>query len=282
MSGILSAIPYPPLDPVLVRLGPVAVRWYGLAYLLGFVLAYALLRRMVRTGRLRVPADHLSDLMTWLIAGVLVGGRLGWWVFYYRGDGANEPWYAPLAVWQGGMSFHGGLVGVATALAAWSYLRNAPFWNVADAVALVAPVGLFLGRIANFVNAELVGRPTSLPWGVVFPGDSFARHPSQLYEALLEGPVLMAALWWWAWRGRPRSGQVSAAFLVLYGFFRFLVEFTRQPDEQLGFIAFGWVTMGQALSITLVAAGVLLAWSIGSQRRNPRSSPVHPASPERA
>lgn len=258
MGDILSAIPYPSLDPVAVRFGPLAVRWYGLAYLLGFALAYILLRRMVRSGRLQVALPQLSDLMTWLVLGVLAGGRLGWWLFYYRGEGAAEPWYAPLAIWQGGMSFHGGLAGVAAVVIVWARVQNVSLWNVADALALVAPLGLFFGRIANFINAELVGRPTSLPWGVIFPGDLVARHPSQLYEAVLEGPILLLALWWMVRRGLQGSGQVAAAFIALYGLVRFLVEFTRQPDEQLGFIAFGWLTMGQLLSAVLLVLGLSL------------------------
>jgi phosphatidylglycerol---prolipoprotein diacylglyceryl transferase len=257
MDRILSAITYPSIDPVIVQLGPLALRWYGLAFVLGFVAAGLLLRQMIRSRRLRMTTDRLSDLMMWLVAGVLVGGRLGWWLFYHRSDGAAEPWYAPLAIWEGGMSFHGGLAGVAVALLSWSRLRRAPLWNIADALALVAPIGLFFGRIANFINGELVGRPTDLPWGVIFPGDSFARHPSQLYEAILEGPVLLLVLWWFA-RRRPAAGSVAAMFLIFYGLFRFAVEFTRQPDEQLGFIALGWLTMGQLLSAALATAGLVL------------------------
>jgi phosphatidylglycerol---prolipoprotein diacylglyceryl transferase len=257
MIGILSAIVYPSIDPVIVQLGPLAVRWYGLAYVLGFVVASLLLGRMIQTGRLQITRDDLSQLMMWLVAGVLIGGRLGWWVFYHRDGGAVEPWYAPLAIWEGGMSFHGGLAGVAAALLIWTRFRRAPLWNIADALALVAPLGLFFGRIANFINAELVGRPTDLPWGVIFPGDSFARHPSQLYEAILEGPVLLLVLWWLA-RRRPGAGSVAALFLIVYGLFRFAVEFTREPDEQLGFIAFGWLTMGQLLSAAVAFAGIVL------------------------
>jgi phosphatidylglycerol:prolipoprotein diacylglycerol transferase len=266
MTGILSAIPHPSIDPVIFRLGPLALRWYGLAYLAGFAMGYVLLRRMVRTGRLRISTDDLLSLIGWLVLGVLVGGRFGWWVFYYGGQGAAEPWYAPVAIWQGGMSFHGGLAGVAVVLAIWTTLRGMPFWNIADALALVAPVGLFLGRIANFVNAELVGRPTDLVWEVIFPGETFARHPSQLYEAVLEGPLLLLVLWSMAWRGRLGDGQIAAAFLIAYGAFRFVVEFTRQPDEQLGFILFGWLTMGQLLSGIIVAAGIGL-WLHRHERR---------------
>ncbi len=257
----LAAIQYPQIDPVVFHIGPLAVRWYGLAYLLGFLLAYLGLRRLIRRGELRLTYEGLADLVGWLIAGVVVGGRAGWWIFYHRGGGV-EPWYEPFAVWHGGMSFHGGLIGVAVVLLVWAWAKKATFWHIADAAALVAPVGLFFGRVANFINAELVGRSTDLPWGVLFPGESIARHPSQLYEAALEGPLLLLLLWAiWKWR-RPRDGRIAALFLILYGAFRFAVEFTRQPDEQLGFIALGWLTMGQLLSAALVIVGVLLwlAW----------------------
>ena len=242
----LAAILYPPFDPVALRIGPVSVRWYGLAYAAAFVLAYLLLARMSRRGLLRVPVAALGDLIGWLAVGVIVGGRAGWWLFYHRGGGP-EPLYEPVAIWHGGMSFHGGLAGVAVALLLWSWRSGAPFWNLADCAALVAPLGLLLGRVANFVNAELVGRPTDAPWGVVFPGDTFARHPSQLYEGVLEGPVLLACLWAAGRLLRLRDGRLAALFLVLYGAFRFGVEFTREPDPQLGFIALGWLTMGQVL-----------------------------------
>lgn len=254
----LASIQYPQIDPVLFRVGPLAVRWYGLAYLLGFLLAYIVLRRLIRRGALRLSPDALADLIGWLIVGVIVGGRAGWWLFYHRGGGV-EPWYEPLAIWHGGMSFHGGLIGVAVALGAWAWLNRASFWNLADGLALVAPIGLFLGRVANFINAELIGRPTDLPWGVIFPGDAIARHPSQLYEAALEGPLLLLLLWC-VRRLDVREGQVSALFLVGYGLFRFAVEFARQPDEQVGFVAFGWLTMGQLLSALLIVVGLTVWW----------------------
>lgn len=191
----------------------------------------------------------------------MVGGRLGWWLFYHRREGAAEPWYEPIAIWHGGMSFHGGLVGVIIALALWSRARRAPLWNLVDAAALATPIGLFFGRIANFISAELVGRPTGVPWGMIFPGDTVPRHPSQLYEAMLEGPLLLFLLWAVRNRLRPSEGRTAALFLGLYGLFRFAVEFTRQPDSQLGFIAFGWLTMGQLLSLLLVGAGIAL-WLI--------------------
>jgi phosphatidylglycerol---prolipoprotein diacylglyceryl transferase len=258
MDAILSSIAYPQIDPVIVRLGPVAIRWYGAAYVAGFFFAYVLLRRMIHTGRLRIAPSELSDLATWLVLGVIVGGRLGWWLIYHRPTASVEPWYEPVALWHGGMSFHGGLIGVVVALAAWSGFAHKPVWNIADCLALVAPIGLCFGRIANFINGELVGRRTNLPWGVVFPGESFARHPSQLYEAVLEGPVLLFTLWLLTPRARNHPGMIAALFIVLYGLVRFAVEFTRQPDEQIGFIAFGWLTMGQLLSVGLVMAGVAL------------------------
>lgn len=270
MIAVLSVLPYPHLDPVAFRLGPLAVRWYGLAYLTAFAAGYAVLLHMSRRGVLRVAPDLVGELVAWLAAGVVLGGRAGWWLFYHRGGGP-EPWYEPLALWHGGMSFHGGLLGVCAALALWSWRRRASFWNLADALALVAPLGLFLGRLANFVNAELVGRPTALPWGMVFPGDTVARHPSQLYEALLEGPLLLAVLWvaHRTFRRRPGDGTLAALFLVLYGLFRFAVEFVRQPDEQLGFIALGWLTMGQLLSAALAVVGTAL-WFWRSTSRHGR------------
>jgi phosphatidylglycerol:prolipoprotein diacylglycerol transferase len=262
---VLSAINLSPIDPVILRVGPLAIRWYGVAYLAAFAFAYAALVRLVWRGTLRISSAALTDLIGWLALGVLIGGRLGWWLLYHRGDFA-EPWYEPLALWHGGMSFHGGLFGVAIAMLVWTRRHHAPFLNVADCFALVAPVGLFLGRIANFINAELVGRVTDVPWAMVFPGESVARHPSQLYEALLEGPALLTLLWSTKHRVRLRDGQIAALFLIAYGLFRFSVEFTRQPDEQIGFLAFDWVTMGQLLSVLTSFAGSLL-WYISLQSR---------------
>jgi phosphatidylglycerol:prolipoprotein diacylglycerol transferase len=254
---LLATIVYPQFDPVLVRFGPVAIRWYGLAYLLGFLTTYVMLLNFSRRGMLRIARQDVGDLISWLAIAVMVGGRFGWWFFYHRAGGL-EPWYEPIAIWHGGMSFHGGLIAVMIALLLWCRQRRAPFWNVADCLARVTPIALFLGRLANFINAELVGRPTSLPWGVIFPGEDFPRHPSQIYEALLEGPLLLVILWFIATKYRPRDGRIAAAFLILYGLARFAVEFTRQPDPQIGFIAFGWLTMGQALSAIIVVLGAIL------------------------
>lgn len=275
MQPIFAAIVFPHLDPVALRVGPVAIRWYGLAYLLGFVAAYSALRMMIRRGLLRLSPDLLGNLVSWLAMGVLVGGRLGWWLFYHRHQGSMEPWYEPIAIWHGGMSFHGGLIGVFVALGTWSRVRQVAFWNLADSAALVTPIGLFFGRIANFINAELVGRPTSVSWGMIFPGDTVPRHPSQLYEALFEGPLLLFILWTARKYLRLRDGNISALFLILYGLVRFLVEFTREPDPQLGFIAFGWLTMGQLLSALLAGTGIVLL----SLRQTPKSDSMSTASP---
>lgn len=260
MSRLLAAIPFPDIDPVLFRVGWLSIRWYGIAYLLGFLAAHIILRRMTRHRILNLTESNLSDLMAWIVAGVLVGGRIGWWVFYHRSAGADEPWYEALAIWRGGMSFHGGLAGVVVALLVWAWRKHASFWNLADCTALVAPIGLFFGRIANFINAELVGRPTAVPWGILFPGDTVARHPSQLYEAMLEGPILLMLLWSARRWLQLRNGQLAAVFMILYGTFRFLVETTREPDPQLGFIAFNWLTMGQLLSALMLASGVILVF----------------------
>lgn len=274
--SFLSAIQYPPLDPVVFQFGPLAVRWYGLAYVLAFAIGYFTLRHLTAKGHLRTPADALAGLVGWLTFGVLIGGRLGWWLWYHE-PAAADSWYEPLAIWHGGMSFHGGLLGVVLALGLWTWLQRVSFWNVADCLAMIVPIGLFFGRIANFINAELRGRPTEVPWGVIFPGETIARHPSQLYEAILEGPILLLILWLARKTLPSRDGQTAGLFLVGYGVLRFLVEFTRQPDEQLGFIAFGWLTMGQLLSAGLLLAGaaILLA------RRGGEKSEKHVPSNQR-
>lgn len=248
----------PRIDPVALRIGPLAVHWYGLAYVLGFALCYVGLRVMIARGILRLTPEDLGDFLLWSVIGVVAGGRTGWWIFYHRSAATPEPWYEPFAAWHGGMSFHGGLLGVAVAAGIWTHLRHASFWNVADCVALVAPMGLFFGRLANFVNAELVGRAATVPWAVVFPGDPTPRHPSQLYEAMLEGPVLLGLLWAAKALLPARDGAIASIFLCLYALFRMFAELFRQPDPQLGFIAFGWLTMGQLLSFAIMIAGVVL------------------------
>jgi phosphatidylglycerol:prolipoprotein diacylglycerol transferase len=262
----LGLIPYPKIDPVMFHVGPLKIRWYGMAYLVGFVIAYLVLIRLVRKNVLRISEEWLSDLVGWLALGVVVGGRSGWWIFYHRADPEiPETWWEPFAIWHGGMSFHGGLTGVLVVLYIWCRIRKAPLLNIADCLALVTPIGLCLGRVANFINAELVGRVSNVPWAMIFPGYTEARHPSQLYEAILEGPVLLAALWALKKWGKFRDGQIAAAFVVFYAVFRFLVEYTREPDKQLGFILGHWLTMGQLLSFIIGVAGAV--WWIILQRR---------------
>lgn len=273
LADSLAAIEFPHISPVIFQVGPIKVRWYGMAYLVGFALAYAVLVRLSRRGRLRISQTDVSDLIGWLVIGVMVGGRGGWWLFYHVAQGP-EPWYEPVAVWHGGMSFHGGLIGVLSVVWIWCRQTKSPFWNVADCAALVVPIGLFFGRIANFINAELVGRPSNLPWAVRFPGDDFTRHPSQIYEALLEGPLLLVSLWladrWLA----KSDGKIAGLFVILYGIFRFCVEFTREPDRQLGYIAFGWLTMGQLLSVLFTLGGVVLWWLAPGPLEANSSGPV--------
>lgn len=252
---MLAYFNFPNISPVLFRLGPIAIRWYGMAYLAAFAAAYGALRWRIRQHRLDLTTVQLSDLLSWLVAGVIFGGRIGWWLAYYRAS-PSDSWYEPLAIWHGGMSFHGGLAGVIIATALWARRARVPLLDLTDNLAIVTPLGLFFGRLANFVNAELVGRPTSVPWGVIFPGETFPRHPSQLYEAILEGPVLLGVL-----RLVERlfgRRNLSGAFLVTYGLIRFSAEFFREPDPQLGFIAFGWLTMGQILSLATVGVGIAL------------------------
>jgi len=257
-------IPYPQIDPTIIKIGPLALRWYGLMYLLGFLASYFLVRLQIqedwKRGLVRDKEQEerlLEGLIVALVAGVILGGRLGYVLFY------NLPYFLrhPLeifATWHGGMSFHGGAIGVA--LAGWIYCKRheTDFFLWADRFAVTAPIGLGLGRIGNFINGELFGRPTDVPWAMIFPqGGMVPRHPSQLYEAFFEGPVLFLILW--PLRKRPwPTGTKLAVFFMAYGLIRFFLEFFREPDPQLGFIAFGWLTMGQALSILLIVLGAII------------------------
>ena len=248
---------FPDIDPVAVDLGFLQIRWYGISYIAGIVGAWALLHYRAKSGRFGWTTVQVADLMFYGILGVIVGGRLGSVLFY------NLPYYLnnPLdmvKLWHGGMSFHGGLLGVI--IAAWLYGRRTDktFFAVTDFLAPVVPVGLFTGRIGNFINAELWGKPSELPWAVVFPNaGTLPRHPSQLYEAFLEGLCLFIILWWFSARPRPLMAA-SGLFLLCYGLFRFAVEFVRVPDAQLGYLGFGWVTMGQVLSLPMILIGIVL------------------------
>jgi len=250
---------HPSFDPVAVHIGPLAVRWYGLMYLLGFAAGWGLGRRRAsRPGSGWTPRE-VDDMVTLCMFGLIIGARLGYVLFYDLPVFLAEP-LSMLAIWKGGMSFHGGLAGICFCLWWFGRRTGRSFMQVADFLVPLCPLGLLAGRLGNFINGELFGRPTDLPWGMVFPGGGLApRHPSQLYEAGLEGVLLFTVVWLFSARKRP-TGAVGGLFALLYGCFRFTVEFARQPDPQLGFIALGWLTMGQLLSVPLIAIGGWLLW----------------------
>ena len=264
------ALAFPSIDPVLIQIGPFAIRWYALAYIVGLVAGWRYVRRLVqRPGWQLTPLD-VDDLLLYVTLGVVLGGRLGYVLFYRPGYYLSQPLEA-LAVWQGGMSFHGGVVGVIAAMGLFAYLRRRSFLEVGDAVVCAVPIGLFLGRIANFINGELFGRVTDVPWGMVFPhGGPEPRHPSQLYEAGLEGIALFVVLALFAWRPRDpaTAGRLSGVFLIGYALARSFAELFREPDAHLGFLWAG-LTMGQLLSLPMLAVGLaLVAWSYARPRRS--------------
>jgi phosphatidylglycerol---prolipoprotein diacylglyceryl transferase len=256
----------PNIDPVAIHLGPLQIHWYGIMYLLGFAAAWWLgVQRAGRPGS-GWKREEVGDLMFYAVLGVILGGRLGY-VLFYKPDFYFENPLKIFALWDGGMSFHGGLVGVIAAMAWYARLTQRGFFAVADFVAPMVPIGLGLGRIGNFINQELWGKVTDVPWGMVFArtGGPEPRHPTQLYEFALEGIVLFAILWWYSSRPRP-AGAVAGMFLVCYSVFRFLVELLRVPDDHLDYLAFGWVTMGQLLSLPMFLYGAWLIWRAYAKR----------------
>jgi len=257
------ALAFPPIDPILIQVGPFAIRWYALAYIVGLVLGWRYVRRLVQRPGWQLTPLEIDDLLLYVTLGVVLGGRFGYVLFYRPLFYLSHPFEA-LAVWQGGMSFHGGTVGVILAMWLFSYLRKRSFLEIGDAVVCAIPIGLFFGRIANFINAELYGRTTDVWWGVVFPtGGPEPRHPSQLYEAMLEGVVLFAILAAMGWRPRDpaTAGRLSGVFLMGYAVARTVVEMFREPDAHLGFLWAGF-TMGQLLSLPMLVAGLtLVVWS---------------------
>lgn len=272
---------YPPLNPVALQLGPVSlagrtlgplqIHWYGIMYGIGFILTYFIVRAQVRRRQLPLPDSDVADFIMYMIMGVILGGRLGYILFYNLRDYLAHP-AEMLAVWHGGMSFHGGLIG--TVIAGYWFCRHKglKFLEMADIVIVAVPLGLGLGRLGNFINDELWGRPTNVPWAMVFPSDPLGlpRHPSQLYEFALEGIVLFLVLFLMS-RRRPTPGVLMGTFLIGYGIIRFGLEFLRNPDAQLGFVL-GPFSMGQLLSIPMVLAGIgLIAW-VRSRRVSPASS----------
>ncbi len=284
------------IDPIAFSAGPLKVHWYGIMYMLGFAVAWVLGRRRVRAGRLPgVDEQAYSDLLFYSMLGVILGGRLGYVLFYDLQNYLQNPLLI-FKIWQGGMSFHGGLLGVVAACFWWSRRHRLHLFDTVDFMAPLVPAGLGLGRLGNFINGELWGKYTEAGWGVIFPYaetgmsqmeptalraqyasgalDALARHPTQLYQMVLEGVVLFAVVWWFSRKPRGRYA-VSGMFALCYGLCRFLVEFVRLPDEQLGYIAFDWLTMGQVLSLPLVVLGIVL---LAMSRKAPVLAAQTPAS----
>jgi phosphatidylglycerol:prolipoprotein diacylglycerol transferase len=261
---------YPHINPIAVSIGPIfgigplRVHWYGIMYLIGFVAAWWLARYRSRQPGSTWSALDIDDLIFYSAIGVIVGGRLGWCLFYGR-DVIAENWLNVFHIWDGGMSFHGGMTGVVVAGCVFARVKNKLIADVCDFLAPLPGIGLLAGRLGNFINGELWGKPTNVPWAVIVDGTP--RHPSQLYESLLEGLVLFVILWWYTARPRPRLAP-TALFMVCYGTFRFLVEFVRVPDENRGYLLFGWVTTGQLLSLPMIVGGIWM-WVYAHRHNEP-------------
>jgi phosphatidylglycerol:prolipoprotein diacylglycerol transferase len=255
-------------DPVALSIGPLDLRWYSLAYIVGILAAWWLLRRMVRRPGSPMTEIHVDDLVTWCTVGVILGGRIGYVLFYDSAKFLADP-LAILRLWEGGMSFHGGFLGVLLAVFLYARSKGLSALRILDYLAVVTPIGLGLGRLANFVNGELWGRPTNGRWGIIFEGGGpLPRHPSTLYQAFLEGAVLLTVLsiLFWTTNARLKPGLLGGSFVAGYGTVRFLAEFAREPDSQLGLLALG-LSMGQWLSLPMIAIGLWLVATAG--RRTP-------------
>lgn len=253
------ALDFPNIDPVALSLGPIDIRWYALSYMAGFLLGWWAIKKFLeKYPSIYLTKDKVDDLLTWIIIGVILGGRLGYVLFYNFEYYLQHPLDA-LMIWHGGMAFHGGLIGVITAMILFAVKNKIPFFAVADRVAVVTPIGLFFGRIANFINGELYGRASDVPWAMVFIEGDVARHPSQLYQAATEGLILFTILFIAQRFATVRNhyGILSGLFLSGYAFMRFFVEYTRQPDSQLGYLI-GGLSMGQLLCIPMFLAGIAI------------------------
>ena len=268
----LAILPFPEIDPVIFQIGPLAVHWYGLAYVAGILIGWFYARRLAMNNALwrnetpAVTLQQLDDFLLWAASGIVLGGRIGYILFYDLGSVLANPIRA-IEIWNGGMSFHGGFLGTTLAMIIFARRNGIVLWSLFDIVAAVVPIGLFFGRIANFINGELWGRLSSMPWAIVFPtGGPFARHPSQLYEAALEGLVLLGLLSWFIYRRQALKspGLVTGIFVLGYALSRIFVEFFREPDAQIGYLVGGWLTMGMVLSLPMALAGI---WAITRARR---------------
>ncbi|MES2625119.1 MAG: prolipoprotein diacylglyceryl transferase [Pseudomonadota bacterium] len=253
-------LPFPEIHPVAFSLGPFPIRWYALTYLTGFAAAWWLGNKRADRPGSGWTRQQVADLITNGMLGVILGGRIGYVLFYDFADFLADPTML-VKVWQGGMSFHGGFLGVVIAMVLFARSVGKSAYEVLDFVAPLCPIGLGAGRIGNFINGELWGRATDVPWSMIFPGDPLGvpRHPSQLYQFALEGVVLFIILWWYSSKPRPRFA-VAAMFSVGYGVFRFIVEFFREPDSSLGFVAFDWMSRGQQLSLPMIIVGLAVIW----------------------
>jgi phosphatidylglycerol:prolipoprotein diacylglycerol transferase len=259
----------PHIDPVFLRLGPLEFRWYGLMYIIGFVAAYFVINAEAKRRKMPLSRDDVADMIFAVALGVILGGRTGYVLFYNLPEYISHP-LKVFAVWEGGMSFHGGFIGAIIAVCWFARKKRIDRFLIGDLCSMATPIGLGLGRIGNFINGELYGRVTAVPWGMVFPdprAGGLPRHPSQLYEAFLEGPVLFLILWVLGRKERP-AGVIFWALFAFYGLFRFFVEFFREPDGQLGFFL-GNLSMGQLLSLPMALVGSFMLWrSFGGERRD--------------
>lgn len=264
----LSALAFPDIDPIIFSVGPLAVHWYGLGYVVGILFAWWYGKRLLRSHRLwpnnqaPIKPEMLDDFVIWAALGVVLGGRLGYVLFYNFDFYLSNPLAIP-AVWDGGMSFHGGILGTTVAMILFARSRHVPVWSMFDTIAAGVPVGLGVVRVANFINSELWGRVSDVSWAVYFPnGGPYPRHPSQLYEAALEGLVLFFVLFVLIWKGRKLKapGFIAGTFVTGYGLSRIVVEFFREPDAQLGYLVGGWLTMGMVLSVPMVLIGLWAMW----------------------
>ncbi|WP_290774851.1 prolipoprotein diacylglyceryl transferase [Hoeflea sp.] len=270
-ATLLSLMAFPDIDPVIFAIGPVQVRWYGLAYVIGILLGWRYARKLVENEKLwpasgpRMTALDIDDFLLWATVGIVAGGRIGYILFYDFAAVSANPVRA-LEIWNGGMSFHGGLLGTLVAMLLFAHKRSIPVFNLFDVVCAVVPVGLLFGRLANFINSELWGKLTDVPWAFVFPtGGPFPRHPTQLYEAALEGLLLLSVLAWLIYRRQAlkHRGLVAGSFVTGYALSRIFVEFFREPDIQIGYLAGGWLTMGMVLSLPMLAVGL---WAVATAK----------------
>lgn len=261
-------ISYPNIDPIAIELGPLKIHWYGLMYVLGIAMAWWLARRRAERGETKLSVPQVEDLIFYCALGVVLGGRLGYTLFYNFSAFLHDPLMI-VRLWEGGMSFHGGMLGVFVAMWWYGQKIGSGFFALSDFIAPLVPIGLFAGRIGNFINGELWGKVTDLPWGMAFPAAGpIPRHPSMLYEAVLEGLTLFLLLEWLRRKNLPRMAM-SGWFMLLYGTFRFSVEFVRLPDAHIGYLAFGWLTMGHVLSFPMILFGAFLLLLAYRHRNGP-------------